>query len=85
MKAENKDKLDKLSEHERSELNTVSSFDEEEKEHLNSLDRLHTKPKTEEFFIPLKSEDMLVIDNKINPFSLNSQSLRIEKMVNIKI
>jgi hypothetical protein len=81
MKAEIKEKIDKHKDNERSEVNTVSSLDEEEKEHLNTLDIIRNNSKTVESQMPAKIEETLVIDNKINPFSLNSQSLRIEKMV----
>jgi len=85
MKAEIKEKLDKHKDHERSEINSVSSIDEEEKEHLNTLGIIFNNSKTVESQLPCKIEEILVIDKNINPFSLNSQSLRIKKMVNMNI
>lgn len=73
---------------ERSDIHIASSIDEEERQHLNSLNRT---TKYEDAFKCSNSEafskkDVIYsFDNKINPFNLSSSNDRVEKIVNINI
>ena len=86
MNAETKE--ENLTELERSDIHTATSIDEEEREHLNSLNKSIYIQNTDEPFYTQKSskiEEIILLENKINPFSLSSSNKKSEKMVNMNI
>jgi hypothetical protein len=87
MKSETKEEISAASEN--TDIFTASSIYEEEREHLNTINRitistnnLHEE-KSNKFQKPFSISENKI--NQINPLTLSSPSNRIQKMLNILI
>lgn len=83
-------KEDKLTEVEITERisKITTCLDDEEREQLNTIGLFTHVSKSENMTLTEKNsrkDEIVLLDKKINPFSLNSYSLKIEKMVKICI